>query len=116
MKDTINPGIEIVMPAPVFQKAVKQKATNVARIKQILENEYNAWDERRKYVKENMWKLKDREFPIKVTALTDIGDPYNCIVLNDMEMLSYDEVFEVIKDIENKIEKENKKNGIEITD
>lgn len=105
MKDTIVPAIEFVMPAVAFEKAVQDKhGTNVEAVKQILDNEYNEWLEVRDYVRKNMWKLKGKTTSLEVTSLTDISDPYNCVVINDMDMRHYQSIFDEIKEVEEKEE------------
>lgn len=105
MKDSLTPGIEIIMPAVAFEKAVQKKhGTNVDAVKQILDNEYNQWLEVRDYVRKNMYKLKGHTTSLEVTSLTDISDPYNCVVINDMDMRTYQAVFEEIKEVEEKEE------------
>lgn len=105
MKDTLNTGIEIIMPAVAFEKAVHAKhETNVQAVTQKLKSEYNDWLSVRDYVRKNMYKLKGTHTKIEVTSLTDITDPYNCVVVNDMDMRSYQAVYDEIKELEEKIE------------
>lgn len=103
--------IEIIMPDVIFEQQVQQKRqTNVARVKAILNNEYNDWLVVRQYVRENMWKLKGQMFPIEVASIQDLGldkdyEKLNCIIINDMELLPYLRVFELLKEMEEKKEK-----------
>lgn len=102
-----NP-IEIVMPDIMFEQQVQQKRqTNVARVKAILENDYNDWLFVRQYVRENMHRLRGKDFPIEVDSIQDLGldkdhEQYNCIIINDMELLPYLKVFDLLKEIEKK--------------
>lgn len=100
-------GIEFIAPDIMFERAIKKsKETNVDAVKKILETEYAHWNEVRKYVRENMYKLKGEKLEIEVSCLTDISDPYNCVVVNDHELMTYQQVYDVIKDLEQKKELE----------
>jgi hypothetical protein len=99
-------GIEFVMPDIMFEQAVHQKKeTNQIRVKQIINNDYNEWLFIRQYVRENMWKLKGRDIVVEVSSLTDITDPYNCVMVNDVEMKPYLAIYEEIKAVEAAIER-----------
>lgn len=111
--------IEFIMPDVIFEQQVQQKReTNVAKVKQILNNEYNEWLEIRQYVRENMWKLKGQLFPIEVSSIQDLGldkdhEDYNCIIINDMELLPYLKVYDLLKELEEKTEELKKQKSIE---
>lgn len=107
-------GIEFVMPDIMFEQAVHQKKeTNQIAVKQIINNEFAEFLEIRKYVRENMYKLKGQTMPIEISSLTDIGDPYNCVVLNDLEMKPYLEMYDEIKLYEERVEKLERNKKIE---
>lgn len=98
-------GIEFVMPDVMFEQAVRQKKeTNQEIVKTIINNEYAEWLHIRQYVRENMWKLRGQYVPIEISSLTDIVDPYNCVVLNDMEMRNYQSIYDEIKIFEGREE------------
>lgn len=98
--------IEFVMPDIMFERQVQQKReTNQERVKHIINNEYNEWLFIRDYVRKNMYKLKGKHIPIEVSSLTDIVDPYNCVVVNDMEMKPYLAIYDEIKLVEAAMER-----------
>jgi hypothetical protein len=107
-------GIEFVMPDIMFEQAVHQKKeTNQIAVKQIINNDYNEWLYIREYVRKNMYKLKGQCLPIEVSSLTDIVDPYNCVVINDMEMKPYLAIYDEIKLYEETAERIERNKNLE---
>lgn len=108
-----HPTEFIIFENQLEQQVQEKRQTNVAAVKNILNNEYNEWLFIRQYVVENMHKLMGKMFPIEVSSLQDIRDPYNCVVVNDIEILPYLRVYEEIKLVEEQMEKLEKKKKLE---
>lgn len=81
------------------------KAAQRERFKHKLQNEYDEWSFIRDYVRRHMHLLKGQKLPIEISSIQDISDPYNCVILNDIEMLPYLAIYDEIKMIEAQMER-----------
>lgn len=93
MKDELNP---IVMIEEAQEKA---PANQEARVKAILERDYDEFKRIRDFVVKNMHKLKGKYVPLEVMAIQNITS-HHCIIINDHFLFPYHEVADFIMELE----------------
>lgn len=81
----------------VIFDAVKQvvRKDQETRVKAILERDYDEFKRIRDYAIDNMDYLHGRRVPIEVDSIQRC-DSHNCIIINDLLLLSYTEATEMI--------------------
>ncbi len=94
---------EIVM----FEQAVEQqKQTQEDRVKAILDRDFDEFKKMRAYVLKNIHKLRGHMVPIEVMGIQSLPS-HECIIINDLLLVSYTEAAEMIREIEHARSKSN---------
>lgn len=93
---------ELILPGPsVLQMDEKRERIREARIaakKAKLEADFDAFTAMRKYVIENMHKLRGRYVPMEVDSIQLLEDR-NALILNDLQMVSFSEANDMIGEV-----------------
>lgn len=75
------------------------------RVKAIIERDWDEFTKTKEYAIKNMEKLRGTLVPIEVGSIQNLPN-HNCIIINDLLLVSYTEVKEMIMDLKQK-EKEH---------
>ncbi len=98
-----NPIYELVLPGPSETQIAQTRDEMHALRNQIyykkLEKEYAEFLERMAYVKANCHRLIGRKIPVEVYAIQNV-DTHNCILVDDLLLLPYDEVKDILDDMD----------------
>ena len=91
------PGPSIVETAPAqMQGAHEVKLKRGAAQEAKMQQDFNDFNNTKRYVIENLDYLKDRVIPMDVDQITNLPS-HNCILVNDLLLYSYTDVEEIIK-------------------
>lgn len=83
-----------------------QKDSKEHRFMQQQQIEFDQFCLMRDYVLKNLTYLKGKQVPVDVDTITHLPS-HNCIILNDLLLLPYSEVFQMIKNIKNATKKDD---------
>lgn len=99
----------------IFEPAKEHaKKTNVEKVKAILEKDFDDFKRTRAYVLKHMGYLRGKTVPIEVGSIQSLPS-HECIIINDLLLMSFQEVLEMIVDLKMK-EKKNGRERSEDTD
>lgn len=92
----------------VQQEEAKQavRASQAERVNRILERDYDQFKRIREFVLEHMGYLRGKPVPIEVDSIQHLGS-LNCMVINDLVLVSYIEAMDMILELMDKDKKEN---------
>lgn len=82
-------------------------ASQAERVKAILERDFDEFKNIRAFALKHMSYLKGKSVPIEVTSIQSLPS-HNCLIINDLLLLSYTEAVEFIYDLKKK-EQENER-------
>lgn len=92
----------------IFEEAHEQvRETAEDRVKAIIDRDFDEFKKMRAYVLKNMHKLRGNMVPIEVMGIQSLPS-HECLIINDLLLVSYTEAAEMIMEIENARSKPNK--------
>lgn len=101
--------IEWVLPAIPQQQmdeaAEAAKAAQAERFMAKVQHEYDDFRARKKYVLEHLHLLRDTTVPIHVRSIQFLAS-HECVIFNDMELVPFDEVLDMIRARQKQLAKE----------